>query len=711
MSYQVDPAINPGTKQIQDLLRVGLKRVNPELTPRDLSLITFQGGRLSVQESAPVFAHIMVGEVELIKNLFVSMAPPTAHDIVNKITQSNLSVPWQSQHRVDAPAGIWVLQQALRQVNPTLSREDVAQITFSAEKQLIVNVAIPVLATVNTGRDTASKLVLVTMQHPCAHDIASKIMHHRITVSMQEDPDVKALKTTIAIRTSLQRVNPSLSNVDLEKISFRGGFLATATEVPVGGLVVVGTQQAHFKLLVTMLQGSAADIIAKITCYRVKIGWQVDACVNERQTTAHLRRRLQFLAPELEDRDIVYLTFEGEDLVAGVFKKVTVIATVGEASAYKTLEVMMEQPEAGDIARKINVSSFNVHWESCSALTNPRTIAAIKQGLQRANPKLTTADLSHFSFFGEPLVVLANVRVNARITTVHSLDTVELIVMMQSELDFIHSITSKLSRRVTVNFQASPVTTNPVTSSAIKQALKQTSRDLSWEELNYVSFQPQRLMPHASVNVTVIVTIGAYHGEQTISVLMQGSRVQQVNQRIKCDVFNLSYQRDVHVTTPTTASHLKARLQALNPELTTADLRCVRLESGVLQVATPVTVGITITAEDEQLRRRLTISMLPPTTPGEVTARVVNDRIKIKVQCLAGWFNLDTHRRQLLEALSTANPLIQTSDWQYMRFCLNNWRREKPHEVFLVKGHENSIKLVVQVGVHVGNVTIRILPV
>lgn len=272
VSYQVEPAVNLETKQIQDLLRVGLKRVNPELTPRDLSLITFQGGRLSAQESAPVFAHIMVGEVELIKNLFVSMAPPTAHDIVNKITQSNLSVPWQSQHRVDAPAGIWVLQQALRQVNPTLSREDVAQITFSAEKQLIVNVAIPVLATVNTGSDTASKLVLVTMKHPCAHDIASKIMHHRITVSMQEDPDVKALKTTIAIRTSLQRVNPSLSNVDLEKISFRGGFLATATEVPVGGLVVVGTQQAHFKLLVTMLQGSVADIIAKITCYRFKIG-------------------------------------------------------------------------------------------------------------------------------------------------------------------------------------------------------------------------------------------------------------------------------------------------------------------------------------------------------------------------------------------------------------------------------------------------------
>lgn len=118
-------------------LKAGLQKANPSLTASELATLVFSQTTLSTTAETPVNVTALSGGTVASKEINVKMdAVNPAQEIINKITNKNVSLPAGTDPNTATPATINALKTALKTNNPNLTPADLASLVFQ-QKTLI----------------------------------------------------------------------------------------------------------------------------------------------------------------------------------------------------------------------------------------------------------------------------------------------------------------------------------------------------------------------------------------------------------------------------------------------------------------------------------------------------------------------------------------------------------------------------------------------
>ncbi len=169
---------NPNTKIA---LNQALKSVNPGLTSADLSTLTYSKVTLvtnqavsvtvtsSYQDSTPPVSTsikvTLLGKTEKWSNLSPSQDTPKG--IINKIKNKALTVPSNTNPSTTNSQTITALNQALKNINPTLTEVDLSTLTYSAATLVAGQaVSVTVISKYKDTQDQAQTNLQVTLAKP-----------------------------------------------------------------------------------------------------------------------------------------------------------------------------------------------------------------------------------------------------------------------------------------------------------------------------------------------------------------------------------------------------------------------------------------------------------------------------------------------------------------------------------------------------------------
>ena len=511
--------------------------------------------------------------------------------------------------------------------------------------------------------------------------IKNKITNVDLTVPSGTNPDTSNRITTAAIRITLQSVNPTLSDSDLEDITFVKTTLQSGTPVKVTATIAVGSAKDTVGLNVTWAQSNQqkADAIKnKITNVNLTVPAGTNPDTANPATITAMKEALQTANPTLTDDDLATITFGSATLQTGTSVIVPITITVGTATADKEVTVTLsqsDQQKADAIKAKITNVNLTVPAGTNPDTTNKDTIAAVKKALQTANPTLTDDDLVTITFVQTTLQVGGSVVVTANITVGTAKDTVDLnVTLSASDQQKVDAVRDKITdTNLTVPPGTNPDTTNTITIATIKIVLQSANPTLTDSDLSIIQFASATLQAGAPETVTATITAGKASDTVDLSVTLAVSDQQKADAiKGKIAKVNLTVPAGTNpdTTNPAAIAAIKKALQTANPTLTDDDLATITFGSATLQAGTSVIVPITITVGAATADKDITVtlSQSDQQKADAIKAKITN----VDLIAPAGT-NPDTTTKDTIaaikKALQTANPAVTSDDLATITFA------------------------------------------
>ncbi len=514
--------------------------------------------------------------------------------------------------------------------------------------------------------------------------IKNKITNVDLTVPSGTNPDTSNRITTAAIRITLQSVNPTLSDSDLEDITFVKTTLQSGTPVKVTATIAVGSAKETVGLNVTWAQSNQqkADAIKnKITNVNLTVPAGTNPDTANPATITAMKEALQTANPTLTDDDLSTITFASATLQTGtsVIVPITItVGTVGTATADKDITVTLsqsDQQKADAIKAKITNVNLTVPAGTNPDTTNKDTIVAIKKALQTANPTLTDDDLVTITFVQTTLQVGGSVVVTATITVGSAKDTVDLnVTLSASDQQKVDAVRDKITdTNLTVPPGTNPDTTNTITIATIEIVLQSANPTLTDSDLSIIQFASATLQAGTPETVTATITAGKASDTVDLSVTLAVSDQQKADAiKGKIAKVNLTVPAGTNpdTTNPATIAAIKKALQTANPTLTDDDLATITFGSATLQAGTSVIVPVTITVGTATADKDITVTL---TQSDQQKADAIKAKITNVDLIAPAGTNPDTTNKDTIaaikKALQTANPAVTSDDLATITFA------------------------------------------
>ena len=205
--------------------------------------------------------------------------------------------------------------------------------------------------------------------------------------------------------------------------------------------------------------------------------------------------------------DLTKLTFAPATLVAGQIVPVDVTATVGtgatETTDTKILQVTLARNLASIIIDKIIKTIIPVSSKTNPDTTDPATITAIQDALQKENPGITNEEKTKISFSNTTLTrsgvsVIATATVGADTAT----KTIRVYLLREA-----NEVKAKITDKdIDVPAGTNPDVSNAQTQETILTALQAANSTLTGDELKYFSFgDGQTLVTDTKVSIFVYI--------------------------------------------------------------------------------------------------------------------------------------------------------------------------------------------------------------
>ena len=565
-----------------------------------------------------------------------SLAPAAktgADAIKNKITETHLGVPADTNPDTTNSATINAIRTALRGVNPKLTASDVADITFKAAT-LQPKKAVPVEAIITYGTGDAQSTASIGLQvtlgatdQQRANEIKAKIINSNLVgLPAGTNPDTTNPATITAIKTLLQKENPTLTNDDLAKIVFSQATLKDGTAVAVEATITVNSATASKGLTIVLdasYQQQADAIVAKITDPNVSIGHFNNSSTANQGTISTIRNDLQKANPMLLDSDLPKITFATTTLQRTLSVPVTTIVTYHGAVAQTSINVTLtgtDQQQADAVKKKIVVPTLlGLPVDVNTDTSNPDTIKAIKTDLQTENPTLTSADLATMTFAKTTLITDQYVTVATTITIGTAKDTINLnILLAPNQAEQANFIAQKITNKtVYISGDNNPSTINPATTTAIRNALKAVNPRLIDADLAKITFSNVNLKNAKSVDARI--TVGSYTASVNYLNVTLGYTDQQQADAIYAKIpyrdAVIPASSNPSTANPDTIKAIRTALMKANPALTADDASKITFGNSTLQagrrinlralitvgsIKKPIYVNITLDGTDQQ---------------------------------------------------------------------------------------------------------------
>ena len=546
-----------------------------------------------------------------------SLAPAAksgADAIKNKITETHLGVPADTNPDTTNSATIAAIRTALRGVNPKLTASDVADITFKAAT-LQLKKAVPVEAIITYGTGDTQSTATVGLQvtlgatdQQRANEIKAKIINPNLVGLPAGTPtDTTNPAAIAAMKTLLQKENPTLTADDLAKIIFSQATLKDGTAVAVEATITVNSATASKGLTIVLdasYQQQADAIVAKITNPDVSIGHFNNPSTANQGTISTLRNDLQKANPMLLDSDLPKITFATTTLQRTISVPVTTIVTYHGAVAQTSINVTLtgtDQQQVDAVKKKIVVPTLlGLPVDVNTDTSNPDTIKAIKADLQTENPTLTSGDLATMTFAKKTLLSDNYVTVPTTITIGTAKDTVNLsILLAPKQAEQAVFIAQKItSKNVVISGDNNPSTINPETTTAIRNALKAVNPRLIDADLAKITFSNATLKPNTSMHVDARVTVGDYTSSVFMNVTLGYSDQQQADAiyaKIPYRDAVIPASSNPSTANPDTVKAIRTALMKANPALTADDASKITFGNSTLQAGRRINLGATIT--------------------------------------------------------------------------------------------------------------------
>ena len=144
--------------------------------------------------------------------------PSPSQNIINKITNKDISLPSDTNPDTSNAATIINLKNALALANPKLTYQDIAYLSFGVTT-LVHGQKVSVVVTANALPTTASTIIKVTL-HDNSKTIIAKLKNTRLVLPPTVKRDVKWPATVTTMKSVLKKQNPALNSFDLTALTF-----------------------------------------------------------------------------------------------------------------------------------------------------------------------------------------------------------------------------------------------------------------------------------------------------------------------------------------------------------------------------------------------------------------------------------------------------------------------------------------------------------
>ncbi len=556
--------------------------------------------------------------------------------IISKITNTDISVPYNTNPDTTNQQTINALNQALWKANSSLTSQDLSTLSYS-KATLVADKAVR---------------VTVTSKYSDAQDPQASIV---LNVALTGKPIPES-----NIKPAMYNINPSMHNI-------------------------------------TPGQDTPKAVINKIKNKNISVPKGTNPSTTNPATVTALNQALQTANPTLTSQDLTTLSYSSTTLEVGQAVSVTVTSqSTGAPSAQANLQVTLatqpappqkwtninkaqDTPKA--VIAKIKDTNISVPNGTNPSTTNPATVITLCEALQSANPSLNNHDLSTLSYSSATLVVgqAVNVTVISQSTGAPSAQTNLQVTLAnkpgptpQGPQAVIDKITNP---NLTLYQGVNPDTHNASTLALLIYVLRQDNPKLTDADMGTLAFAQATLTAGAVSNVNITSYIGTQQASKVLHITLSASPIP--NPATPNDILAYVINNNLSVPAgtktsfddPTTTALLKTKLKAANPWLTDWMLAKMTF-NGVLVAGKAVAGQIIIDPWGHQFpgTKKLVVTLETAFSPKQVIDGIKTKDITVPTGTDPDTSNPDTIAA-LQQAIVTANPALPLYEAQSLSFA------------------------------------------
>lgn len=323
---------------------------------------------------------------------------------------------------------------------------------------------------------------------------------------------------------------------------------------------------------------------------------------------------------------------------------------------------------SNEIKHKIKYVNLRIDSSTDPDTSEPATIATIKTTLKTDNSTLTEDDLKKISFAETTLVFNQQTAVVATVTGTQASDTatITLNILLESLANQIKAKIQHSTLFLPVN---TPIaTSDPQTTKALKDGLKQLNKDLTDDDLSKISFTNTSLTLGSEVNVTTNIT--GTQASDTAAITLKVTIIKET----ATDLLKLIHQTNITVpvgTNPSTVLAdtirvLRTALRSANPALTTGDLEHFSFNQTHLRTDDTAPVNLIVNINSTH-----GLKLIHVTLP--ISSQGIIDKIHNKTILLDATTPVSTTNSQTITNIKTAlknkNSSLTTADIGQLSFA------------------------------------------
>lgn len=330
-----------------------------------------------------------------------------------------------------------------------------------------------------TPKNIPAKKIGPSTQINKSQQIINKITNKKIVIKQTNSDSTGDRNVIIAIKDDLQKKNPLLNDADLDTLSFSVVKLTLNTPVNVDVTSTVGENTAKTTIQVFMVANSttAQGIIDKITDVDINLPYGTNPYTGEPATIKVMKQALQIYNPTLTDQDLTFITFPEQELSLGEPVAIKVTATIGSEMAAKSVNFTLSatQTPLEKLLNKIQNKNISVPKGTPVSTGDATTISNIKAALKSANPSLDNTDLNEISFNVVNLKSGESVQVTLTATVQNKSGSIPIFVKLLDQA--VGVIENIVNTNYTLSYLMNPQVSNPLTTNAIKEAIRYNNED------------------------------------------------------------------------------------------------------------------------------------------------------------------------------------------------------------------------------------------
>ena len=650
LSAYTDP--NLASAETITTLKNALYSLNKTLTNYDLDHITFslvQANKPLINNGTKAFSRVDaninldIGDEATNATVVLDVAINIkAEQILSKVGVTKLTLPYVSNSQVQDPATTKLLLTYLQQANINLTNQDLSYLSF--EKATLNNdgsetpAAVDLIASVDSHE---AKTALMITVEASVNQITSKI-NAELSYSVASLTDnLSDYASRDDMRTVLQELNPSLTQEDLQLITFENKKL-TLNEPTEVQTTIEDTSGHQDQLLlnitrVTKAEADVKDIQAKIKKTTLALSPALPTSSADPATVTALKSTLQALNPTLTADDLSNISFNTVTLEINKEVNVTLTISIKEYSVSLVLKVQLDSKSI-IAANKITNTQIYLDANTNPNPANPQTTTQLRNKLQVANPTLTNAEKAMISFrLADPSAPIitdgseTNTSVEAVITNTAiagDTSTKTLSVAMRPSVD---QIMNKITdRNIDVPF-TTPERSGPGANKNIVDSLALANNLKAWDK-SQLYFGPYGYTLFEDSPTTVVMYVRGYRKEGNDFRI----RVTRVNKaktiKDKITSTSMILEATVNPSTANSATQqaMTAQLKTDNPTLTAEDTTFFNYSSVMLDNSGSETpTNVTLSIIKEGATERVNLSVAIKSSPDQIIAKITNPNLEI----------------------------------------------------------------------------------